>query len=134
MSAGSLDTKKISLLGGKASDDNLKIFGSIVYSDTRGTDAAIEADFISAMPFSEVSAAPGEAKTELEKKDAFLKVSLGDLIFRGHFLKMTKKEHISVWPTLSQMKIDYSSTSFWSELNYAKSVTDNFSAYFSCIL
>ena len=71
IAAGNLDTKKISVLGSKAFDDNLKIFGSIDYSDTSGTDATIEADFVSAMLFRKFRQHPARQRSDWRRKRLF---------------------------------------------------------------
>ncbi len=123
VAGGSFNTKKISVLGGKSSGD-LKVFGSFDYADTEGADVTIEADSIAGAPF---SMTPGKADLRVEKTEAFLKIASGNLSFRGHFAKKDEGSFIGFTNILTDenyRKYEY----FWTELRYAKSFTEKFSA------
>jgi outer membrane cobalamin receptor len=125
VAGGNFDTKKVSAVVGKSFKDNdLKIFGSVAYSDTDGDDVTIKADRIAGAPF---SMTPGHADPYLEKKEAFMKVSYGDLMLKGHYLQQDKGVYIGIANALTDHNL-YDPTIFWSELSYSKSFTDKFSA------
>jgi outer membrane cobalamin receptor len=122
---GTFSTKKVSILGGKSFEDkHLNLFGSIDYVKTDGGDITIEADSLSGTPFSK---APGKADLGLEKTDAFLKVSYGDLTFKGHFMQKDKGCYIGWADALTDYNI-FKHKDIWSELSYAKAFTERFSA------
>ncbi len=125
VAGGNFNTKRVSASGGKSfKDKDFKIFGSVDYFDTDGDDATIKADRIAGAPF---SMTPGNADPYLEKKEAFLKVSYGDLMFKGHYLQQDKGVYIGIANALTYDNV-YDPEIFWSELSYSKSFTDKFSA------
>ncbi|MEW6602016.1 MAG: TonB-dependent receptor plug domain-containing protein, partial [Nitrospirota bacterium] len=85
---GSSDTRHLSATGGKVFGDDVRISGSIDYFRSDGAKIRIEEDILSGTPF---STAPGNAFIGVEKTDLFLRTSLGDLTFRGHYLKKDLK-------------------------------------------
>ncbi len=128
VAGGSFDTKKVSLLGGRSfKDKDFKIFGSVNYTDTDGLDVTIKADSIAGQPFSKT---PGKADLSLEQTETFLKMSYGDLIFRGHFLQKDRGAYIGFANALTADENSIVHKNFWSDLTYAKSFTDKFSASF----
>ncbi len=122
VTGGSFDTKKISLLAGKSSDD-LKVFGSINYIDTEGPKVTIEADRLSGTPF---STTPGDTDSHLKKTDIFLEASYGSLTFRGHFADKDRGSYIGWARALTDDNI-YEHKNYWTELEYARSFTDSLS-------
>ncbi|WP_207682497.1 TonB-dependent receptor plug domain-containing protein [Desulfonema magnum] len=125
VAGGNFDTKKINLIGGKSfKDKDIKVFGSVDYSDTDGDDVIIKADTIAGTPF---SMTPGNADLYLKKTEALLKVSYGNLIFKGHFLQQDKGSYIGFANALTDDNT-YKTKDSWAELEYSRAFTDKFSA------
>ncbi len=123
VAGGSFDTKKVSILGSKSFED-FKIVGSFNHTNTDGFKGTVEKDSLSGTPF---SVTPGETDMSLEYNEAFLKVSHGDLTLKGQFAKRNGGVFIGFTSALTDDN-QYDHENFWTELTYAKSFTDKFSA------
>ena len=125
VAGGSFDTKKAGFVGGKSfKDKKIKIFGSADYLKTDGSEPTIEADMLSPAPFSK---APGNADTHLDKKEAFVKASYGDVTFKGHYLRNDYGVYIGLANALADDNF-VAYTDYWGELSYSNSFTDRVSA------
>ncbi|MEW6599340.1 MAG: TonB-dependent receptor [Nitrospirota bacterium] len=122
---GSFDTQKYNLLAGKTFEDGLRIFSSIDYRKTNGANLRIEKDSLSTTPY---STAPGNADTQFEAADVFVKATYKDLTYSGHYLGNDRGVYIGFGAALT----DHNSLelyNYWHELSYRFSAVEGFSSF-----
>lgn len=120
---GTFDTKKTNFLGGKSFGD-FQVSGALNYLNTNGPDPLIEKDRFAGRSY---TTTPGRADMHLEKSDAFLKVSYGDITFKGQYVSKNRGAYIGNASALTDENFIHFKN-FWGELSYAKSLTDALSS------
>ncbi len=123
-SGGSYNTGKLNLIGGKAGE-KYEVMGSFDSMETDGPEQTIKADRL-ATAGSPASITPGHANTGVDKDEAFLKASYGDVSFRGQYLRKRRGAYIGYAYSLSDeslLKYD----NFWGDISYDKVVNSGLS-------
>jgi len=123
--AGSFDTKKFSIVGGR-SFEKFKIAGSIYRADSDGPALIIDADRFTGKPYSKT---PGKSDSYFEQTEVFLKASYGNLNFKGQYFEKERGTYIGYGNALTEGSV-YPHKNFWAELAYSHSFTDKSSANF----
>lgn len=117
LAGGSFDTQNVNVTGGKNfEEDGFRFYTNVDYFKTDGPGVTIESDMIGGS---------GEADQSLEKTDAFLKMSYGDLTFKGQFTRRDGGVYIGFANTLTDDNI-FRHTGYWGDLSYSRTLTDNF--------
>jgi outer membrane receptor for ferrienterochelin and colicin len=120
-SYGDYDTGEINLVGGKIFDNGFQVSGSLDYFKTDGEKFNIESDALTGTDF---TTTPGDAYTEIEKTDIFLKASFRDFAFKGHYI-YSKKDGFYIG--FNHILTDDSNdpvTNYWAELSYSPKLTE----------
>ena len=134
--AGSFDSFKGNLVGGKTIGDKLTIAGSLDHYQTNGPRLRVEADALSGnppsfpFPTAPFSMAPGTPELNFRQTEAFLKIGYGDLSFRGQYLTRRKDIYIGIVSALTDDSSKDQVDNYWGELAYNLHLTDSLTSGF----
>jgi iron complex outermembrane receptor protein len=120
---GSFDSWKGSLVGGKEVADKLTVSGSLDHFKTDGPRLTVEADALSATPF---SMAPASADLRARHSEAFLKAAWGDFSVRGQYVNQMTHNYIGLASALTGESFGQVETG-WGQADYAFRLADGVS-------
>lgn len=121
--AGSYNTYKGNLVGGKAIGDNLTVVGSLDHQQSHGAEMTVEADTLTGTPY---SLAPGPVHLDFRQTDTFLKVGYGDLSFQGQYLTRKEDLYIGIASALTDDSSYAQVDNFWGELAHSLQLAQGF--------
>ncbi len=115
------DTRKLNLFGGHQWDNGLKLSANFDLYDTDGYRAYIESDRTSNTPW---ASPPGYTNMEEHRIEGFIKASLDDWTYRGHYTEKNKPQYIGLAFARTD-EDDFEISNQFHELNYRYSYSDD---------